>query len=52
LNKFFFLFLIIGWGSIYPFGCKPNETLIQYTADIMVVTQLAAAGYQYGWFID
>ncbi len=43
-------FLITGWNSWYAYQCQPNETLIQLTADIIVVTGLAAAGYEYGLF--
>ena len=47
LNK---TFLFIGWNSWNHFGCNINENLIQQTADIIVATGLAAAGYQYGRF--
>ena len=44
------IFLIIGWNSWNAYQCQPTETLIQLTADIIVVTGLAAAGYEYGLF--
>ncbi|UJR19661.1 hypothetical protein I4U23_022796 [Adineta vaga] len=37
----------MGWNSWNHFGCNINEKLIQQTADLMVSTGLAAAGYQY-----
>jgi hypothetical protein len=40
--------LYSGWNSWNHFGCNINEKLIQQTADIIVATGLAAAGYQYG----
>jgi alpha-galactosidase len=39
---------IKGWNSWNHFACNINEKLIQQTADIIVGTGLAAAGYQYG----
>ncbi len=40
--------LLIGWNSWNHFHCNINEKLIQQTADMIVATGLAAAGYQYG----
>ncbi|CAF3315848.1 unnamed protein product [Rotaria socialis] len=37
----------MGWNSWNHFGCNINEKLIQQTADTIVATGLAAAGYQY-----
>jgi alpha-galactosidase len=37
----------MGWNSWNHFGCNINEKLIQQTADIIVSSGLAAAGYQY-----
>jgi len=37
----------MGWNSWNHFGCNINERLIQQTADIIVSTGLAAAGYEY-----
>ncbi len=45
-------FLIPGWDSLYAYQGKANETLIQWTTDIMVAAGLAAVGYEYGLFID
>jgi alpha-galactosidase len=42
---------LLGWNSWNHFGCNINEKLIQQTADVIVSTGLAAAGYQYGLFI-
>ena len=39
---------MIGWNSWNHFACNINEKLIKQTADIIVATGLAAAGYQYG----
>ncbi len=44
------IFLITGWNSWYGYQCQPNETVIQLTTDIIVVTGLAAVGYEYGLF--
>jgi hypothetical protein len=41
---------IKGWNSWNHFGCNINEKLIQQTADLIVSTGLAAAGYEYGLF--
>ena len=41
----------IGWNSWNHFHCGISEKLIQQTADALVSTGLAAAGYQYGSFI-
>jgi alpha-galactosidase len=38
---------IKGWNSWNHFQCNINEKLIQQTADAIVATGLAAAGYQY-----
>jgi len=40
----------MGWNSWNHFHCNINEKLIQQTADAIVATGLAAAGYQYGLF--
>ncbi|UJR30271.1 hypothetical protein I4U23_017809 [Adineta vaga] len=37
----------MGWNSWNHFGCNINEKLIQQTADTIVGTGLAAAGYEY-----
>ncbi|CAF1411784.1 unnamed protein product [Adineta steineri] len=37
----------MGWNSWNHFGCNINEKLIQQTADAIVATGLAAAGYEY-----
>ncbi|MFC7385379.1 ricin-type beta-trefoil lectin domain protein [Sphaerisporangium rhizosphaerae] len=37
----------MGWNDWNSFGCNVNETLIRQTADIMVSSGMAAAGYQY-----
>ncbi|CAF1427835.1 unnamed protein product, partial [Rotaria sordida] len=37
----------MGWNSWNHFGCNINEKLIQQTADVIVATGLAAAGYEY-----
>ena len=39
---------LIGWNSWNHFACGINEKLIQKTADIIVSSGLAAAGYEYG----
>ena len=39
-----------GWNSWNHFHCHINETVIRQTADTLVATGLAAAGYQYGLF--
>jgi hypothetical protein len=43
---------IKGWNSWNHFGCNINEKLIQQTADTIVSTGLAAAGYEYSLFIS
>ena len=42
------MFHTTGWNSWNHFGCGINETIVQQTADAIVSTGLAAAGYQYG----
>lgn len=37
----------IGWNSWNHFGCDVNETIIRLTADALVSTGLAKAGYKY-----
>jgi alpha-galactosidase len=37
----------MGWNSWNNFGCNPSESLIKSTADAMVSSGMAAAGYQY-----
>lgn len=37
----------LGWNSWNTFGCDINEKLIRDTADLMVSSGMAAAGYQY-----
>ncbi len=37
---------------MYAYQGKANETLIQWTTDIIVAAGLAAVGYEYGLFID
>jgi alpha-galactosidase len=43
--------IIQGWNSWNHFGCNIHEKLIQQTADAIVATGLAKAGYQYGLFL-
>ena len=38
---------ISGWNSWNAYQCQVNETAIRYTSDIVVVTGLAAVGYEY-----
>jgi hypothetical protein len=45
-------FTIEGWNSWNHFHCSINETVVRQTADAIVATGLAAAGYQYGWFFS
>ncbi|CAF3982911.1 unnamed protein product [Adineta steineri] len=35
------------WNSWYGFRCSVNETVVRQTADALIATGLAAAGYQY-----
>ncbi|NUT51028.1 MAG: alpha-galactosidase [Saccharothrix sp.] len=37
----------LGWNDWNTFGCNINETLIRQTADVMVSSGMAAAGYTY-----
>ncbi|WP_329061130.1 ricin-type beta-trefoil lectin domain protein [Streptomyces sp. NBC_01429] len=37
----------MGWNDWNSFGCDVNETLVRQTADVMVSSGMAAAGYQY-----
>ncbi len=46
------IFIIEGWNSWNHFGCRINETVVRQTADTIVATGLAAAGYQYGLFLS
>lgn len=39
--------LITGWNSWNHYHCGINETIVRQTADAIVATGLAAAGYQY-----
>jgi hypothetical protein len=41
-------FHIEGWNSWNHFHCSINENVVRQTADAIVATGLAAAGYQYG----
>lgn len=43
-----YLFSIVGWNSWNHFACGINAKLIQETADAIVASGLAAAGYRYG----
>jgi alpha-galactosidase len=43
--------IIVGWNSWNHFHCGINEKLIQQTADAIVATGLAKAGYEYGLFL-
>jgi hypothetical protein len=43
-----YFFTCKGWNSWNHFHCGINETIVRQTADAMVATGLAAAGYQYG----
>lgn len=49
-KDFCIFFTIEGWNSWNYFHCSINETVVRQTADAIVATGLAAAGYQYGWF--
>jgi hypothetical protein len=46
------LITIEGWNAWNHFGCHINESVVRQTADAIVATGLAAAGYQYGWFFS
>jgi hypothetical protein len=46
------LFIIEGWNSWYGFRCSINETVVRQTADALVVTGLAAIGYEYCMFFS
>jgi hypothetical protein len=49
---FFYWFVsITGWNSWNRFQCKIDEQLFKRTADVIVSTGLAKAGYTYGLFI-
>jgi hypothetical protein len=37
-----------GWNSWNHFHCNINEAVVRQTADAIVASGLAAAGYQYG----
>jgi alpha-galactosidase len=37
----------MGWDPWYEFGCKANEPLVEQTAQAMVSSGMAAAGYSY-----
>jgi alpha-galactosidase len=37
----------MGWNDWYSFGCNVNETIIRQTADALVASGMAAAGYRY-----
>src|SRR5690348_1625127 len=37
----------LGWNDWNSFGCSVSDTLIRQTADTMVSSGMAAAGYQY-----
>jgi len=39
--------IIKGWNSWNHYYCSINETIVRQTADTIVATGLAAAGYQY-----
>jgi hypothetical protein len=43
-----YIFSIEGWNSWNHFHCGINENVVRQTADAIVATGLAAAGYQYG----
>jgi hypothetical protein len=43
-----YIFAIEGWNSWNHFHCDINESVIRQTADAIVASGLAAAGYQYG----
>ncbi len=45
-------FSIEGWNSWNHFHCNISETVVRQTADTIVATGLAAAGYQYGLFFS
>ncbi len=49
IYKFFY---IEGWNSWNHFHCGINEKIVQQTADALVATGLAAAGYQYGKYFS
>src|SRR5690242_25070 len=37
----------MGWNDWNSFGCNVSEALVKQTADVMVSSGMAAAGYQY-----
>ena len=39
---------IKGWSSWYHFRCNFTEKIVQETADAMITSGLAGAGYEYG----
>jgi hypothetical protein len=45
-----FLLFIEGWNSWNNIHRNINETIVRQTADAIVGTGLAAAGYQYGMY--
>ena len=47
-----FSFSPVGWNSWNRFHCNIDENLIKQTADAIVATGLAKAGYEYGLFIE
>lgn len=52
LMTFFVLWISIqGWNSWNHFGCNVDEKLIKSVADAIISTGLAAAGYEYGYFV-
>lgn len=48
INELYYISSIKGWSSCNHFFCNINETIVRGTADALVSTGLAAAGYQYG----
>lgn len=37
----------MGWNPWYEFGCQDNETIVEQTAQAMISSGMAAAGYRY-----
>jgi alpha-galactosidase len=51
ITHVFYILCLEGWNSWNHFHRNISETIIQQTADTIVATGLAAAGYQYGLFL-
>jgi len=48
MNERYISFSMAEWHSWNHYHCSINETVVRQTADTIVATGLAAAGYQYG----